>query len=51
MYIGGVMTNTPDNRVRWIQSPPAIEPVTAMPNLAVTASDARDVVGYLYSTK
>jgi cytochrome c len=51
VYIGGVTTNTPDNLVRWIQNPPAIDPMTAMPNLGVRARDARDIAGYLYSTK
>ena len=49
VYIGGVLTNTPDNMVRWIQNPKAIDQLTAMPNMGVTASDARDIAGYLYT--
>ena len=50
-YVGGVLTNTPENLVRWIQNPPAVDPKTAMPNVGVTYSDAVDIAGYLYSRK
>jgi cytochrome c len=50
-YVGGVITNTPENLVRWIQNPPSIDPMTAMPNVGVTYQDAVDIAGYLYSRK
>ncbi len=50
-YIGGVITNTPENLVRWIQNPPSIDPMTAMPNVGVTRQDALDIAGYLYSRR
>jgi cytochrome c1 len=50
-YIGGVMKNTPANLIRWIQDPPAVDPMTAMPKLNVTESDARDIASYLYTLK
>jgi cytochrome c1 len=50
-YIAGVMTNTPDNMVRWIQNPRGVDPLTAMPNLGVSDADARDIAGYLYTLK
>jgi cytochrome c2 len=50
-YVGGVLANTPDNLVRWIQNPPAIDPRTAMPNVGVSHGDAVDIAGYLYSIK
>jgi cytochrome c2 len=50
-YVGGVLTNTPDNLVRWIQNPPAVDSKTAMPNLGVTHRAAVDIAGYLYSLK
>jgi cytochrome c2 len=50
-YVGGVLTNTPENLVRWIQNPPAVDPKTAMPNVGVTYNDAVDIAGYLYSRK
>jgi cytochrome c len=48
-YVGGVLQNTPDNLVRWIQNPTAVDPKTAMPNLHVTNTDARDIATYLDS--
>jgi cytochrome c1 len=50
-YVGGVLPNTPDNVILWIQNPPRIDPLTAMPNLGVTEGDARDIAGYLYTLK
>jgi cytochrome c len=50
-YVAGVLTNTPDNMIRWIKDPPGVDPLTAMPNLNVTDEDARDIAGYLYTLK
>ena len=50
-YIGGVMKNTPANMIRWIQDPPAVDPMTAMPKLNVSDADARDIASYLYTLK
>ena len=49
VYIGGFLPNTPENMARWIASPRAIDPLTAMPDLQVPATHARDMVAYLYS--
>ncbi|MGH7618742.1 MAG: c-type cytochrome, partial [Gemmatimonadaceae bacterium] len=49
--IGGVLPNTPDNMMRWIEDPPAVAPNTAMPNLGVAPQSARDIVAYLYTLK
>jgi cytochrome c len=51
MYVAGVLPNTPDNMIRWIQHPRDVDPLTAMPNLGVTDEDARDIAGYLYTLK
>ncbi len=48
-YVAGVINNTPDNLARWIMNPPAIDPLTAMPNLEVTETDAVNIAAYLYS--
>jgi mono/diheme cytochrome c family protein len=48
-YIGGVLLNTPDNMVRWLEDPQAIDPQSAMPNLQVKEKDARDIAAYLYT--
>ena len=41
--------DTPANMVRWIQHPREIEHGTAMPDMGVTDSDARDIAAYLYT--
>jgi cytochrome c2 len=48
-YVAGVLKNTPTNLVRWILNPPAVDPLTAMPNLNVTPQDAADMAAYLYT--
>jgi mono/diheme cytochrome c family protein len=48
-YLGGVLVNTPDNMVRWLMNPQAIDPRSGMPNLHVREQDARDIAAYLYS--
>ena len=50
-YIGGVLNNTPDNMITWLQNPPGVDPKTAMPNLHVSESDARDIASYLYTLR
>ncbi|MBC7814199.1 MAG: c-type cytochrome [Burkholderiales bacterium] len=47
-YIAGNLPNTVDNLIYWIQFPQSVEPGTAMPNLNVTAADARNITAYLY---
>ena len=48
-YIGGVLRNTPENMVRWLHDPAAVDPLTAMPNPGLREQDARDIAAYLYS--
>jgi cytochrome c len=50
-YIGGVLPNAPDNMLRWLQNPRAVDPLTAMPNVGVTSSDARHIAAYLYTLR
>jgi cytochrome c len=50
-YVGGVTANTPENMIRWILNPQSLNPRSAMPNLRVTESDARDIASYLYTLK
>jgi putative membrane protein len=50
-FIAGVLPNTPDNLVTWIENPPAVDPKTAMPNMGVSGRDARDIAAYLYTLK
>jgi cytochrome c len=46
-YIVGSYRNTPDLLSRWIAQPQQLEPGTAMPNLGVSATEARDMAAYL----
>lgn len=50
-YIGGVLGNSPENVIRWVQNPQAVDQKTAMPNLGVTDADARDIAAYLYTLR
>jgi cytochrome c1 len=47
--IAGELPNTPDNLVRWIENPKAVEPKTAMPNLGLSPEQANDIAAYLYT--
>ena len=49
--VAGVVPNTPENLVRWLQNPQAVKPGTAMPNLGVTEADARNIAAYLYTLR
>lgn len=51
MYIAGVLRNTPQNMMRWIENPKAVDEKTVMPNLGVTPADATDIAGYLYTLR
>jgi cytochrome c1 len=49
IYIAGVLTNTPENLVRWIVDPIGVDPQTAMPVTGISEDAARDIAAYLYS--
>jgi cytochrome c1 len=46
--IAGQLSNTEDNLVRWIQNPQEVVPGDAMPNMGVTAAEAKYIAAYLY---
>jgi cytochrome c1 len=50
-FIAGEVPNTPDNLVRWVREPQAIEPRTAMPAQGLSEQEARDVAAYLYTLR
>lgn len=50
-YVAGVLPNSPDNLVRWIQHPRQVDSLTAMPDMGVGARDARDIAAYLYTLR
>jgi cytochrome c2 len=48
VYLAGSLPNTPAQMAKWIRFPQSYRPGTAMPDLRVSAGDARDMVAYLY---
>lgn len=50
-YIAGHLPNYPEPLVRWIVDPPAVRPGTMMPNMGVSAADARHMAAYLYTLR
>ena len=51
VFIAGEVPNTTAFLIQWIRAPQSIEPKTAMPNLGVTESQARDIAAYLYTLR
>jgi cytochrome c2 len=49
IYIGGRVSNTPDNLVQWLEDPHTIDPQSAMPPMGVGDKEARDISAYLYT--
>ena len=50
-YLAGRLSNTPANMMQWIQHPQHIERGTAMPEMGVTADDARHITAFLYTLR
>jgi cytochrome c551/c552 len=50
-YIAGVLANTPQNMLRWLRDPPAIDPRTAMPKIPMSEQETKDIGAYLYTLK
>jgi cytochrome c1 len=50
-YIAGIMSNTPENLLLWLQMPQEIRPGSVMPNMDVTDQAARDMSAYLYTLR
>ncbi|HEY5087008.1 MAG TPA: hypothetical protein VII66_06625 [Gemmatimonadaceae bacterium] len=50
-YIAGTLPTTRRNLVMWIRFPHQVKPQTAMPDLGVSAGEARDIAAYLYSLR
>jgi len=45
--IAGKLPNTPENMVRWLRYTHEVAPASAMPEMGVSARDARDLAAYL----
>lgn len=50
-YLAGFINNSPENMSMWIQDPQKALPGNAMPRMAVTPPDARDITAFLYTLK
>jgi cytochrome c oxidase assembly factor CtaG/cytochrome c2 len=50
-YIAGVLRNTPENMIRFLREPQHVLPHGGMPDMGVTAQDARDITAYLYTLR
>jgi cytochrome c len=50
-YIVGNLPNEPNNMIRWLVDPQAVEPGTAMPNLGLSEREARHMAAYLYTLR
>ncbi|MGH8599103.1 MAG: c-type cytochrome [Burkholderiales bacterium] len=50
-YIAGVLRNTPENMIRFLREPQHVLPSGDMPDMQVTAQDARDITAYLYTLR
>ena len=50
-FLAGTVPNTPENLIIWLQDPPALQPMTAMPNVGVDEDTARHMAAYLYTLR
>ena len=51
VYLAGRVPNTPENLVRWIENPKAIDPHSAMPVTGISPKEARDIAAYLLTAR
>jgi cytochrome c2 len=51
VYLAGMLRNTPDNMMFWLRHPQQVVPGNVMPDMGVTAPDARDIAAYLYTLR
>lgn len=51
IYLAGVLRNTPENMIAWLQNPQRFVPGNAMPNMNLSEAQSRDIAAYLYTLK
>lgn len=49
IYIAGVLRNTPENMMFWLQNPQLVVPGNAMPDMGISRRQARHIAAYLYT--
>jgi cytochrome c len=47
--LAGKYSNSPKNLIEWIRHPQSMQPGSAMPDMAVTEQDGKDLAAYLYT--
>jgi cytochrome c1 len=50
-FIAGVLPNDLESLTLWIMNPQRVLPGNAMPDMDVSARDARDIAAYLYKLR
>lgn len=50
-YVAGVLPNQLEPLMQWIMHPDRVIPGNAMPDMRVSAHDARDIAAYLYTLR
>lgn len=50
-YLAGKFPNDPELLVNWIRDAPSMAPRTAMPAIAMSEQQARNIAAYLYTLK
>jgi cytochrome c2 len=51
VYIAGILRNSPDNMIAWLQDPQAIVSGNAMPRMGIDHNQAQDIAAYLYTLR
>lgn len=51
IYVAGVLRNTPENMMFWLQNPQLVVPGNAMPDMRITREQAEDITAYLYTLR
>ena len=49
VYLAGLLRNTPENMMTWLQNPQQVVPNNAMPDMNLSEDEARDIAAYLYT--
>lgn len=51
VYIAGVLRNSPNNMIAWLENPQAIVRGNAMPDMGIDRTQAQDIAAYLYTLR
>ncbi len=51
VFLAGVLRNSPENMIAYLEDPQRFVPGNAMPNMGITRRDAQDIAAYLYTLR